>query len=70
MDSFQPAGIVAEIANSFYGHLDEKKNIYCLLFSHLMTIKANMCGLQRHAQLKQCLHGEAFSEIPSTQFRF
>lgn len=26
MASFQPAGIVAETANSFYGHLDEKKN--------------------------------------------
>lgn len=55
MASFQPAGIVAKITNSFYGHLDEKKNIYCLLFGHLMTIKANTCGLQHHAQLKHFL---------------
>lgn len=27
MASFQPAGIVAEIANSFYGHLDEKNHL-------------------------------------------
>lgn len=51
MASFQPAGIVAEIANSFYGHLDEKKIIYCLFFSHLMTIKANTCVMQLHPQL-------------------
>lgn len=50
MASFQPAGIVTEIANSFYEHLNEKV-IYCLLLSHLMTIKASTCSVQLHLQL-------------------
>lgn len=64
MASFQPAGIVAKIANSFYGHLDEKKKYLLPAFWPPDDNQSKHMWPAAPCSIK------AFSEVPSTQFRF
>lgn len=69
MALFQPAGIVAETANSFYGHLDEKNHLRPA-FQPPDDNQGKHVWRAAPSSIKHCLYGEAISEIPPTQFRF